>query len=486
MPDAVAAPIVDAYGNNFSMFDLLDEMRTFVVSRLPPRNTFNLDVTAGRIAFGGVDDHCVVDPTQTECDRNHVWLREGDGSLHSFSAEIGGNGKIIQGAPDGNMRLTTTSLFWNDGFSVNRVSLNGGALSRICDASHLGVYRRKYQYFASVWGEASDDAVGCIVSERSVGGPAVDRNGDGDVDDWVLRVWTPTRGETELGLALNIEDSDFIHEPVVRGSTVVFAVDEAASGRDLDGDGMIGSPLQQPLPPAALYTFDATTETLRDLGATTIGTVNESIRFFEDGLTFVTPDVHRTILRDLDHDGVFEEPAFDTAICQAALMDNCATVANPCQDDADRDGRGDACGDAGANASTITTAESCTSQRCSDVLDHETRLRVADRFSGRLAATTMIDLASYCGGPVTVRLRKADGSTAFSQTAPVLRSAGPRRWRFTTSRPGLQRVELQSVDGTAGRMQLKVRVGRTSMHGLAGGALEVSVGPACFALPLPL
>jgi WD40 repeat protein len=72
------------------------------------------------------------------------------------------------------------------------------------------------------------------VSEADQG--ATDLNGDGDISDWVIQVWDPATGTTNLGVATVIETMAAMPD-----GGVAFLVSESAEdGKDRNGDGTTG------------------------------------------------------------------------------------------------------------------------------------------------------------------------------------------------------------------------------------------------------
>jgi hypothetical protein len=161
--------------------------------------------------------------------------------------------------------------------------------------------------------------------------------GDGDLlDANVLSVATVGASgvlrEQNLGLALLASV-----DPHVQRDVVAVGVDEAKQGRDLDGDGAVG----RTAGPFVLHTFSATTGTVTNFGAIVAASAEPLLHFSRQGLVTLSdpPGFIRRIFRDIDGDGVFEEPAPPTG----TLADNCPTIPNPLQEDADHDVVGDRC-----------------------------------------------------------------------------------------------------------------------------------------------
>ena len=194
----------------------------------------------------------------------------------------------------------------------------------------------------------------------------------------------PEDREKNLGLALALPFG-----PSVNGGTLAVAVDESRQGMDLDGDGRVGDgPPSRVGGPYVLHTFNALTGRTINFRerVNLVGPAGElvspgALKFAEGGLTFISPGPTRTILRDLDEDGTFEEvdPTTGKVADNCPLLfnplqedtdqddvgdvcDNCPTVANPDQADANEDGIGDACELDDGNPCTVDQCDS--SGRC--------------------------------------------------------------------------------------------------------------------------
>jgi hypothetical protein len=171
----------------------------------------------------------------------------------------------------------------------------------------------------------------------------------------------PEDREKDLDMALALPFG-----PSVKGGTLAVAVDESRQGMDLDGDGQVGDgPPSIAGGPYVLHTFNALTGRRINFRqrVNLVGPAGElvspgALKFTEGGLTFISPGPTRTILRDLDEDGTFEE--VDPATGKVA--DNCPTVANPDQADTNEDGIGDACELDDGNPCTVDQCDS--SGRC--------------------------------------------------------------------------------------------------------------------------
>ncbi|MFN8543660.1 MAG: hypothetical protein U0807_05575 [Candidatus Binatia bacterium] len=185
-------------------------------------------------------------------------------------------------------------------------------------------------------------------------------------------------------------------------------------------------------------------------------------------------------------------------------IDNCPTVPNIRQEDADGDGHGDACdaetcgngvreggeacdgADAGACAGGCSRSCTCP---CATVLDGPqgpVRLE-ADGGSSRLTAHLVLPLDTYDDQPVSVRV---DGPTRtlVARDLGRLPRLNPRHWRFTTRAPGLRLVDF-AQHGRPGSGVLWADIWATDWASPAGSpeppaTLVVTIGGRCFAAPV--
>lgn len=335
--EANPGPVVvgDPLNASFRLAVMPPSLDAQLVSRLAPLNTYRVAVGGGRIAFAADEQAQGRDLDGSgSIAGNALLVRDTDGTVRAA-----GN----TGGSPGNLRLTARWLAYNHATLAGTYVVIHDAVQ---PATVLGTACDDPGYVGSLWGDASADALPCILSERSSPTSGTFRNGDADVDDWELRVVVPSAdgpSEHPLGIAVNAHGVDFIHQPVVRGPLVAFAVDELAEGVDLDADGQLGGLSAFPLPPAVLHAFDARTARTLNLGRPVASSGEALVTFIDHGLSFVTPIVQRTLLRDLDGDGHFEERVAATGTDLARLADNCPLIANDDQRDGDADGIGDAC-----------------------------------------------------------------------------------------------------------------------------------------------
>jgi hypothetical protein len=250
-------------------------------------------------------------------------------------------------------------------------------------------------------GPVSSSFSGTLVPSMSLSIVACVRGGS-------LHVWHPGDAQArDLGITLGSPDDAQVSRDVL-----VVGVDEVLQHDDLDGDSR-----QDGL---VLHTYHAQTRQLINFRHQVAGSMPPFIQFLSRGLALLTrrspsaaiansstvdnADLVRTIFRDVDSDGHFEEPVPQLDGSNGPLADNCPTIWNPAQD-------AEACD---CPALSVETVQAFSGSRVLLPIDFE---------PGQFGVAAMNFDVRYCGDDAS--LNDADGSLG----ADTLQFLGCRRGR---------------------------------------------------------
>jgi hypothetical protein len=238
-----------------------------------------------------------------------------------------------------------------------------------------------------------------------------------------------------------------------------------------------------------------------------------SLDSIEHGLSFLAPECRdpstfegctRTLFRDLDDDGSFEELIVDPATGALVLDDNCPSVPNPDQRDANHNGVGDACenlvtgsqcGDGLVEdvepcdgAATAACPDGCEECHCR-CLAATSGKGIAAGKKRRLKARFVVPLSEYGGGSVSVAI-EADGAEARSQQLGSLAAAGRKRrgrvFAYSGSGDGVVALKLKLRRKGDARLTLKARRFLDGIDTSRALQLRIKLGNRCFVAPVSL
>jgi hypothetical protein len=319
--------------------------RYFVTRPKPPFDTSLTTLSTGnvlRMAVSGPRVAFIVDEAVQGIDLNADGAV--DDALMLFDIRSGVPEKLFRTTAIPQVVLSDRRLVFTDAANaVQRIDLDGShqVTTEMCNPG-------------LALPAISDELVPCLRFEFGN-----DLNLDGDTTDAVLAFALPDVSPYTFITPLSLVDLavNVATVPVVRGALLAVGIDELAQNQDLDGDGMLGGPSPFPfldVDPSVLFLvngnrlaqIDASTDFSRILLNTRLKLAFSApplIQFIDGGLSIITAEQQRTILRDLDGDGSFEEALEDYLYGGVALDDNCPTVSNPDQLDTNGDGFGDAC-----------------------------------------------------------------------------------------------------------------------------------------------